>query len=72
MFLVFAMIGWARRRQPAGRFTWRPSAQDMPAHGGRWLALLAALGLVVFPLLVYLSPQAYWDTATLGRGVAGG
>lgn len=72
MFLVFAMIGWARRRQPAGRFTWRPSAQDMPAQGGRWPALFAALGLVVFPLLVYLSPQGYWDTATLGKGMAGG
>jgi hypothetical protein len=72
VFLVFAMIGWARRRQPAGRFTWRPSAQDMPAQGGRWPALLAALGLVVFPLLVYLSPQGYWNTATLGKGVAGG
>jgi len=72
VFLVFAMIGWARRRQPAGRFAWRPSAQDMPAQGGRWPALLAALGLVVFPLLVYLSPQGYWDAATLGQGVAGG
>ena len=72
VFLVFAMIGWARRRQPASRFTWRPSAQDMPAQGGRWPALLAALGLVVFPLLVYLSPQGYWDAATLGQGVAGG
>src|SRR5690606_10438976 len=29
-------------------------------------------GLVVFPLFVYLAPQAYWDTATLGKGVAGG
>lgn len=72
MFLVFAMIGWARRRQPAGRFTWRPSAQGAPAQGGRWPALFAALGLIVFPLLVYLSPQGYWDTATLGKGVAGG
>lgn len=72
MFLVFAMIGWARRRQPEGRFTWRPSTQDMPAQGGRWLALLAAVGLIVFPLLVYLSPQGYWDTATLGKGVGGG
>lgn len=72
MFIVFAMIGWARRRRPANRFTWRPSAQDMPAHAGRWAALFAALGLIVFPLLVYLSPQAYWDTATLGKGVAGG
>jgi hypothetical protein len=72
MFLVFALIGWARRRQPAVRFTWRPSAQDMPAQGGRWLALLAAAGLFVFPLLVYLSPQGYWDTATLGKGVGGG
>lgn len=72
MFLVFAMIGWARRRQPAGRFTWRPSAQDAPAQGGRWPALFAAFGLVVFPLAMYLSPQGFWDTATLGKGVSGG
>lgn len=72
MFLVFATIGWVRRRQPAGRFAWRPRAQEKPAHGGRWPALLAAAGLVVFPLLVYLSPQGYWDAATLGNGVAGG
>lgn len=72
VFLVFAVIGWARRRQPAGRFTWRPRAQDMPAHDARWPALLSAIGLIVFPLLVYLSPQGYWDTATLGKGVAGG
>lgn len=72
MFVVFALIGWTRRRQPAGRFNWRPGAQDMPAHGGRWPALLAALALVVFPLLVYLSPQGYWDAATLGKGVADG
>jgi hypothetical protein len=72
LFVVFALIGWARRRQPAGTFTWRPRAQEKPAHGGRWLWLLAAVGLVVFPLLVYLSPQGYWDTVTHGKGVAGG
>lgn len=72
LFVVFALIGWARRRQPAGRFTWRPSAQEKPAHGGRWLALLAAVGLAVFPLAMYLSPQGFWDTATLGKGVSGG
>lgn len=72
MFVVFALIGWGRRRQPAGRFSWRPRAQDKPAHGGRWLALLAAAGLCVFPLAMYLSPQGFWDTATLGKGVPGG
>lgn len=72
MFLVFAMVGWARRRRPAGTFPWRPSAQDKPLHGGRWPALLAAIGTLVFPFALYLSPQAYWDAATFGKGVAGG
>ena len=72
MFLVFALIGWGRRRQPAGTFSWRPRAQDKPLHGGRWLALLAAVGLAVFPLAIYLSPQGYWSLATHGKGVAGG
>ena len=72
LFIVFVLIGWARRRRPAGTFAWHPRAQDKPAHGGRWLALLAAAGLCVFPLAMYLSPQGFWDAATLGRGVAGG
>ncbi|WP_140908958.1 hypothetical protein [Cognatiluteimonas lumbrici] len=72
MFVVFALIGWGRRRQPEGRFSWRPRAQDMPAHGGRWPALASALGLCVFPLAMYLSPQGFWDAATLGKGVADG
>jgi len=72
MFVVFALIGWGRRRQPAGSFGWRPRAQDKPLHGGRWLALLAAIGTVVFPFALYLSPQAYWDATTFGKGVAGG
>lgn len=72
LFVVFALIGWARRRRSADRFSWRPRTQDMPARGGRWLALLSATGLVVFPLALYLSPQAYWDLATFGKGVGGG
>ncbi|HET7656641.1 MAG TPA: hypothetical protein VFK18_06660 [Luteimonas sp.] len=72
MFVVFALIGWARRRQPVGAFSWRPRTQDKPARGGRWTALLAAMSLAVFPLAVYLSPQAYWSIATLGRGIPGG
>src|SRR5690606_37516380 len=72
LFVVFALIGWGRRRQPAGRFSWRPHAQDMPVHGGRWAALASAVALCVFPLAMYLSPQGFWDTATLGKGVSGG
>ncbi|MDQ2702573.1 MAG: hypothetical protein M3Y70_07100 [Pseudomonadota bacterium] len=72
MFLVFAMIGWWRRRQAAGTFSWRPRSQDLPAQGARWLALLSAVGLAVFPLALYVSPQGYWDLATFGKGVAGG
>lgn len=68
---MFVLIGCARRR-PAGTFAWRPHAQDQPARGGRWLALLAAAGLCVFPLAMYLSPQGFWDAVTLGKGVPGG
>lgn len=72
LFIVFALVGWARRRQPPGTFRWRPRAQDNPARGGRWPALLAATGLCVFPLAMYFSPQGFWDFATLGKGVSGG
>jgi len=72
MFVVFALIGWGRRRQPGRSFAWRPRPQDKPRHGGRWPALLAAVGLCVFPLAMYLSPQGFWDAATFGRGVPGG
>ena len=34
--------------------------------------MLAAAGLAVFPLSIFLSPQGYWDLATHGKGVAGG
>src|SRR5690606_40565239 len=64
--------GWGRRRQPAGRFSWRPHAQDMPVRGGRWAALASAVALSVSPLAMYLSPQRFWDPATLGKGVSGG
>jgi hypothetical protein len=72
LFVVFAAIAWWRRRQPADRFAWRPRPQVKPARGARWPALLAAMGLVVFPLAMYLAPQAFWDIATFGHGVSGG
>src|SRR5690606_241861 len=28
LFVVFACIGWFRRRQPAGTFNWKPRVQD--------------------------------------------
>jgi hypothetical protein len=34
--------------------------------------LLAAAGLIVFPLAMYVVPQEFWDTATFGHGVEGG
>jgi hypothetical protein len=70
--LAFMAIAWWRRRQPEGRFGWKPRAQPKPARAPRWQALLAAAGLIVFPLAMYVAPQAFWDTATLGRGVSGG
>lgn len=70
--LVFMAIAWFRRRRPAGRFVWKPSAQPSPARAPRWQALLAAAGLIVFPLWMYLAPQAFWNTMTFGHGVTGG
>jgi hypothetical protein len=70
--LVFMAIAWWRRRRPEGSFGWKPRAQPKPARAPRWQALLAAAGLIVFPLAMYLAPQAFWDTATFGHGVGGG
>lgn len=70
--LVFMAIAWFRRRRPEGSFAWKPRAQPKPARAPRWQALLAAAGLIVFPLALYVGPQAYWDTATFGHGVGGG
>jgi hypothetical protein len=70
--LVFMAIAWVRRRRPEGRFAWKPRPDPKPARAPRWQALLAAAGLAVFPLAMYVAPQAFWDTATLGHGVGGG
>jgi hypothetical protein len=70
--LVFMAIAWFRRRRPAGSFDWKPRPDPKPARAPRWQALLAAAGLVVFPLAMYVAPQAFWDTATFGHGVRGG
>jgi hypothetical protein len=70
--LVFMAIAWFRRRRPEGRFAWKPRPQPKPARAPRWQALLAAAGLIVFPLAMYVAPQAFWDTATFGHGVGGG
>src|SRR5690606_10910259 len=63
---------WWRRRRPEGHFGWTPNAEAKPARAPRWQALLAATGLAVFPLAMYVAPQAFWDTATFGHGVSGG
>jgi hypothetical protein len=65
-------IAWFRRRRPEGNFAWKPRQQPKPACAPRWQALLAATGLTVFPLAMYLAPQAFWDTASFGHGVRGG
>ncbi len=70
--LVFMAIAWFRRRRPEGRFGWKPRPQPKPARAPRWQALLAAAGLAVFPLAMYVAPQAFWDIATFGHGVGGG
>jgi hypothetical protein len=69
---VFMAIAWFRRRRPEGSFAWKPRPQPSPARAPRWQAVLAAAGLAVFPLAMYVAPQAFWDTATFGHGVGGG
>ena len=69
---VFMAIAWFRRRRPEGSFAWKPRPQPNPARAPRWQALLAATGLIVFPLAMYVAPQAFWDTATFGHGVGDG
>ena len=71
LFAVFAARAWWRRRHPE-RFAWTPRRAESPPRGARWPALWAATGLIVFPLAMYVAPQAFWDTATFGHGVRGG
>jgi hypothetical protein len=72
VFLYFAVAAWLRRRRPGERLRWRPKREHFPEVASRPLALLAGLGTLAFPFAMYLAPQSWWRTATLGAGKTGG
>lgn len=56
LVIVFAIIGWWRRRYP-GAVGWRPKhgRERMP----RRYAVLALIGTLVFPVFMYAAPQTF-------------
>jgi hypothetical protein len=72
VFWFFVVIGWARRRQPAGQFLWLPRRVTRPDSLHPALALLGMLGTLVFPFFMYLAPRTFAETAFLGAIPTGG
>ena len=66
VFLVFAGLAWARRRQGPGVLRWRPKRVEKPAAMPRILALIPVVALLAFPVFQYLAPQAFVRLAFLG------
>ncbi len=63
LVIAFGVIGWWRRRNP-NAMGWTPSrGQDwMP----RWLAAVALVATVVFPVFMYCAPQTFVRLAFFG------
>jgi hypothetical protein len=63
LVIVFALIGWWRRRYPQ-------TARWKPSHGPDWmprgLALLALVATLVFPVFMYAAPQTFVRIMFLG------
>lgn len=56
LLVVFALIGWSRRRRPAA-FAWKP--RRGPDWMPRWESALLLIALVVFPVSMYAAPMAF-------------
>jgi hypothetical protein len=56
LLLVFALIGWWRRRRPDA-FSWKP--RRGPDWMPRWESALSLVALVVFPVSMYAAPMAF-------------
>ena len=72
VFLCFAFMAWLRRRRPSTRLHWRPRRGPYPEVVSRPLLILPGLATLVFPFAMYLAPQTWWKTATLGTGLTSG
>ena len=69
LLIVFAALGWWRRRHPE-RMGWRPKRD--PDRMRRSLGLLAVAGTLVFPVFMYAAPRAFVETLFLGVVPTGG
>jgi hypothetical protein len=69
LMIVFALIGWWRRRYPES-MGWKPK------HGTDWmprgLAALALIATLVFPVFMYAAPQTFVQVMFLGAIPANG
>lgn len=74
VFLYFAVAAWVRRRWQGDRLGWIPTrrVERFPPRVVRPLALLGALGTLVFPFFMYLAPRTFADILFLGRIPTGG
>jgi hypothetical protein len=69
LVLVFAMLGWWRRRHP-GALGWKP--KHGPERVSRAIALLELVATLVFPVFVYAAPQMFMRIMFFGSIDAGG
>lgn len=63
LVILFALMGWWRRRQP-GTPGWRPKRG--PDWMPRRLAVLALTGTLIFPVFMYAAPQTFVQVMFLG------
>jgi hypothetical protein len=63
LVVVFALMGWWRRRQP-GALGWRPKRG--PDWMPRGLAVLAMAATLIFPVFMYAAPQTFVRVVFLG------
>ncbi len=64
LVIVFAVMGWHRRRHP-GAFTWKPRRD--PDVAPRGLTLLELALTMIFPLFMYATPQTFVKVVFLNK-----